>query len=75
MQLKLLAAFSASLLESKSAGIFVSSTFEVQPRLNSMVIKKIGERMNVCFKGIVRIYTNLNMSLLVNLDPLEIIFL
>ena len=61
MQLKLLAAFSASLLESKSAGVFVSSTFEVQPRLNSMVIKKIGERMNVCFKGIVRIYTNINM--------------
>ena len=59
MQLKLLAAFSASLLESKRAGVFVSSTFEVQPRLNSKVIKKIGEMMNVCFKEIVRIYKNL----------------
>ena len=74
MQLKLLAAFSASFLVSKSAGVFVSSTFEVQPRLNRKVIKKIGERMNVCFKEIVRIYTNINMQLLVNLDPLEIIF-
>ena len=61
MQLKLLAAFSASLLELKSAGVFVSSTFEVQPRLNRMVIKTIGEKMNVCFKGIVRIYNNINM--------------
>ena len=60
-QLKLLAAFSASLLESKIAGVFVSSTLEVQPRLNSKVIKKIGEKMNVRFKGIVRIYTNRNM--------------
>ena len=59
MQLKLLAAFSASFLVSKSAGVFVSS--EVQPRLNRMVIKTIGERMNVCFKEIVRIYTNSNM--------------
>ena len=61
MQLKLLAAFSASFLVSKSAGVFVSSTFEVQPKLNIKVIKKIGERMNVCFKEIVRTYTNLNM--------------
>ena len=61
MQLKLLAAFSASLLESKSAGVFVSSTFEVQPRLNIKLINKMGERMNVCFKEIVRTYTNLNM--------------
>ena len=62
MQLKLLAAFSASFLVSKSAGVFVSSTFEVQPRLNRKVIKKNGVRINVCFKGIVRIYTNLNME-------------
>ena len=61
MQLKFLAAFSASLLESKSEGVFVSSTFEVQPKLNRKVIKKNGVRINVCFKGIARIYTNLNM--------------
>ena len=72
MQLKLLAAFSASFLVSKSTGVFVSSTFEVQPRLNRKVIKKNGVRINVCFKGIVRIYTNLNMILLVNLDLLVI---
>ena len=73
MQLKLLAAFSASLLELKSTGVFVSSTFEVQPRLNRMVIKKIGERMNVCFKEIVKTYNNFNIQLLVNLDLLEIV--
>ncbi|AIQ95541.1 hypothetical protein [Prochlorococcus sp. MIT 0604] len=59
--MKFLAAFSASFLVSKSAGIFVSSTFEVRPRLNRMVTKKIGEIMNVYFKGIVRIYSDLNM--------------